>query len=52
MITEFVTNTYFKSLLTSEQREEIINKLTMSDIKKVYKRMNKTFTYLYGDVDE
>lgn len=52
MITEFLTNTYFKSLLTSEQREEIINKLSMKDIKKVYKKMNKTFTYLYGDVDE
>ncbi len=52
IISEFVSNTYFKSLLTSEEREDIINKITMNDIKKVYKKMNKTFTYLYGDVDE
>ena len=52
IISDFVSNTYFKSLLTNEEREELINETTMADIKKVYRRMKKTFTYIYGDVDE
>ena len=52
LISEFVYNKYFKSLPTSQERIKIINEIKMSDIKKAYKKMNKTFTYLYGDIDE
>lgn len=52
IISDYVSDIYFKSLLTNEQKEKVIKETKMEDIKKVYKKMIKTFTYYYGDVDE
>jgi len=46
-------DTYFPNSSLSYMEEELINNVTLSDIKKAYKKMKKSFVYVMGgDLDE
>ena len=53
LYSEFMNENYFINTPTIKKELEIIESLTMEDIKEAYSKMKKTLVYVYGgDLDE
>jgi len=52
-INDHFMDTYFQDSPLTNQKEELINNVSLADIKKAYKKLRKSFIYVYGgDIDE
>jgi len=52
-INDHFMDTYFQDSPLTNQEEELINNVSLADIKKAYKKLRKSFIYVYGgDIDE
>jgi predicted Zn-dependent peptidase len=47
-ITDHLMNNFFIDSFPSTEEVNLINSVTMSDVKKAYKKLNKSLVYIYG----